>query len=315
MALWQTSAVFAAFLTTVLISLSAICGHRSARQIGGTEANFWRITFATGFLSIWAYTLGQGLEGAALPIFLMSGVLGIGLGDVAYFQALPRLGPRLTLLIVQCLTAPFAAVIEWVWLGTTLSGAQMLCAAVILAGVAFALAPGEHLHLSRNQWAAGITAGVIAALGGAGGAVLSRKAYAVLLDAGETMHPMSAGFQRVLGGCIISALSLLVVKRESVKRELGGSRVWITPETREKWSKVWFWIVLNSLAGQTLAVSCMQWAFETTPTGIVLPIIATSPIVVIPLAFVIEGERPSLRSVIGGLIAVGGVIALVRVGQ
>lgn len=307
--------VFAAFLTTVLFSLSAICGHRSARLIGGTEANFWRITFATFFLWIWSFFFGQGLQGSALLIFLFSGVLGIGLGDVAYFQALPRLGPRLTLLIVQCLTAPFGALIEWIWLGTTLTAAQVLCAAIILGGVGIALAPDEHLSLTRKQWSIGMVAGVIAALGGAGGAVLSRRAYSALQSIGETIHPMDAGFQRVLGGCIISAISLLIVKSRQVKQELGDASPRVTEETRNKWRRVWFWIVLNSLAGQTLGVSCMQKAFETTPTGIVLPIIATAPIVVIPMAYLFEGERPSVRSVVGGVIAVLGVIALVRFGN
>jgi len=307
--------VFAAFLTTVLFSLSAICGHRSVRLIGGTEANFWRITFATFFLWIWSFFFGQGLQGSALLIFLFSGVLGIGLGDVAYFQALPRLGPRLTLLIVQCLTAPFGALIEWIWLGTTLTAAQVLCAAIILGGVGIALAPDKHLSLTRKQWSIGIVAGVIAALGGAGGAVLSRRAYSALQSIGETVHPMDAGFQRVLGGCIISAISLLIVKSRLVKQELGDASLRVTEETRNKWRRVWFWIVLNSLAGQTLGVSCMQKAFETTPTGIVLPIIATAPIVVIPMAYLFEGERPSVRSVVGGVIAVLGVIALVRFGN
>jgi drug/metabolite transporter (DMT)-like permease len=35
-----------------------------------------------------------------------------------------------------------------------------------------------------------------------------------------------------------------------------------------------------------------------------------SPIVVIPIAFVMEGERPTRHSLIGGAIAVAGVIAL-----
>ena len=32
----------AALLAAVLFAISAICGYRSATQIGGTEANFWR---------------------------------------------------------------------------------------------------------------------------------------------------------------------------------------------------------------------------------------------------------------------------------
>src|SRR5437870_7828115 len=84
--------VFAAFLTTILFSISVVCGHRSAKLIGGTEANFWRLTCATFFLGIWAYGFGVGLSGDAFPVFLLSGIMGIGIGDVALFQALPRLG-------------------------------------------------------------------------------------------------------------------------------------------------------------------------------------------------------------------------------
>jgi len=54
----------------------------------------------------------------------------------------------------------------------------------------------------------------------------------------------------------------------------------------------------------------MQWALETTPTGIVLAIIAITPIVVIPLALVFEGERPSPHSIAGGALAVLWVIGL-----
>ena len=56
----------------------------------------------------------------------------------------------------------------------------------------------------------------------------------------------------------------------------------------------------------------MQRAFETTPTGIVLSITATTPIFVMPLAYLFEHEKPTRYSVIGGMIAVAGVIALVR---
>ena len=51
--------------------------------------------------------------------------------------------------------------------------------------------------------------------------------------------------------------------------------------------------------------------FRTTPTGIVLAIIAMTPIVVIPFAYVFEGERPTTQSLLGGLVAIGGVVALV----
>ena len=112
--------MFAAFLSTILFSISVISGHRTAKLIGGVEANFWRLTLATVFLSAWAFTGGHGVSGAAFPLFLLSGLIGIGIGDAGLFQALPRLGSRLSLLLLQCLTTPIAALIEWLWLGTTL---------------------------------------------------------------------------------------------------------------------------------------------------------------------------------------------------
>src|SRR4026208_1725498 len=108
--------MLAAFLSTLLFSVSVIRGHRSAKLIGGSEANFWRLALAALFLGIWSYAGGVGLGGAALPMFLLSGVVGVGVGDVALFQALPRLGSRLSLLLIQCMGAPSAALIEWAWL-------------------------------------------------------------------------------------------------------------------------------------------------------------------------------------------------------
>jgi drug/metabolite transporter (DMT)-like permease len=84
----------------------------------------------------------------------------------------------------------------------------------------------------------------------------------------------------------------------------------VVAASKKKWRRVWPWVLGNSLAGQTLGASCMLWALETTPTGIVLPIIALAPLVVIPIARVFEGERITLHSVVGGAIGVAGVIGL-----
>jgi len=55
----------------------------------------------------------------------------------------------------------------------------------------------------------------------------------------------------------------------------------------------------------------MLRALETTPTGVVLAVVALTPIFVVPLAWLFEGEKPSLRSLIGGIVGVGGVVMLI----
>ena len=301
--------MFAALLTTVLFSVSALCGHRTATRLGGVEANFWRIVGALIFLAIWANLFGRGAVGAAFWIFVWSGLAGIGLGDTAYFQALPRLGSRRTVLLTQCLTAPAAIVIEWLWLGTKLDLPEILCIAVILAGVAVALAPGDHLKIEPRRLEFGVLAAAIAALGGALGAVLSRKAYAVAHAAGEHPDPCTTGYQRVLGGAVVLGVVFLVVKWRHARRRGGDAQLKDSFSAREK-LKLWPWVLVNSLAGQTIGVSCMQWALENTRAGIVTAIIAMTPIVMLPLARIFEGERISGREMAGGLIAVAGAIGL-----
>ena len=301
--------MFAAFLAAVFFAFSAICAHRTARLVGGFAANFARLWVAGIFLAVWAYGFGHGLRGAGLPMFVLSGMVGFGLGDLGLFAALPLIGPRLTALMVQCLAAPMAALIEWLWLGTGLDTRQLCCGAAILAGVGIAIAPpdvGERIGLTsdlpnqadrRNR---GLFFGFVAALGQAGGAVISRRAYALSQASGLQVDGGTAAFQRALGGlCVVSAAFWL--SRRVDKR--GGC-------LERRWAVAWPWIIVNSLAGAVLGVSCYQWALATTPSAVVLPIVALTPLVVVPFAYFLEHERPSARSLWGGLLAVAAAAVL-----
>jgi drug/metabolite transporter (DMT)-like permease len=297
--------MFAAFLTTFLFALSAVSASRSTRVLGGVEANFWRITLATVVLGVWAHWMGSGLRGAGFLLFLWSGLVGFGIGDLALFQAYPRIGARLTILLVHCLAAPFAAVVEWLWLGTVLTPMQILSSVIILAGVALALAPEKGAKIPRAVFWAGIVFAVLAAWGQGMGAVLSRKAYLVTDLAGESIDGMSAAYQRIIAGWVVGfAMFLLVIWRARTRGMAPGVKL------PQHWRISWHWILLNGMTGPALGVSCFQWALSTQPTGVVLPIVATTPLVVIPLARWLEGERAGLRSIVGGFLAVVGAVLL-----
>jgi drug/metabolite transporter (DMT)-like permease len=300
--------VLASFLTTVLWAFSAVCGTRSARILGGTEANFWRLVCATVMLGLWAHLFGQGLGGAAFPMFFLSGVIGIG-GDIFLFQSYPRIGSRLTILIIQCGAALSGAAIEWLWQGTRLSAGQMGACATILAGVALALAPGKHLNATRRAVTLGVGFSVLAALANGIAAVLSRKANAVAAAAGESTDPATAAYQRLVGGLIVAAVCVVAVRWRRRRPQTAPVPA-DAGLTGEKWRAAWPWVLANAMAGQTFGVVCYQWALKTTPAGLVLAVISTSPVVVIPFSQVVEGEKMSRRSILGGVIAVIGAVIL-----
>jgi drug/metabolite transporter (DMT)-like permease len=287
-----------ALLTTLLWSFSVVCATRSTRYLGSAATNLTRLSLGVALLAVWAHGFGKGLGGAGLRFFLLSGLVGFGLGDVALFEALPRIGSRLTLLLAQSLAAPIGALVEWLWLGTTLSMTQIVSGLMILAGVSVALAPKNHLHLDRRHLISGIAFGLLAAVGQAGGAVLSRKAYQLVQQTGQTIDGGTAAYQRIIGGVLVAAVYFTWVKSRAHDRP------------KRNWHKAWPWMIANVLAGSVLGVSCYQWALATAPSGVVLSIVATLPLAVIPFAYRFEGDRPGLQSIIGGVIAVAGVIAL-----
>jgi drug/metabolite transporter (DMT)-like permease len=57
-------------------------------------------------------------------------------------------------------------------------------------------------------------------------------------------------------------------------------------------------------------MTCFQWEIEKTPAAIVTAIVATTPIVLLPMTRIVDGEKIGSRSLVGAMIAVAGVIGL-----
>lgn len=305
--------MFAAVLTTVLFSFAAIFANRSIKELGTTTANLGRLCVALVLLGAYAHRFGSGMGGAGLNWFLLSGVIGMGLGDLALFAAMPRLGARLTILMCQCIAVPIAIQTEWMWMDTRLTIPQIGLALLILAGVAVALMPSRSDPPKVPIAKIGFLFGFLAAVGQGLGAVLSRHAYEISALAGESIDGISSAYQRIAGGLVITATYFIVKHYLSVSAKPAHE-----VETRDRSIKAFLrqnhrglrFMLVNALCGPTIGVSCYQWALATTPSGIVLPIVATTPLVIIPFSYWLDGDRPTRRSITGGVIAVSGVVAL-----
>ena len=290
-------------LTALLFAWSVTCARQSTRHHGADLANLGRILVAFLVLGAWVLLSGREPIAPGWAWLVLSGALGLGIGDIALFHALPRIGPGLTLLLMQCLAAPFALVIEYLMLGTTLSWAQAGAAAVILGGVALALgAPAEG---DPSQRRLGIALAILAALGQACGAVSTPLAKAACLAA---QHPVpdgiSQGLVRLLGGVPV-ILGFVLWRARSLPGGLLG-------EVRRPYL-AWLalpWLVMNGLSGPSLGIACYQQALLDQPSALVLSLVALSPILALPMQWLTEGRRPGLRTWIGAAVAVGGVILL-----
>ena len=294
--------MFGTLGTTLCFALTPVLANRAAARLGSLPANFWRLLVALLVLGLWTFWAGRRPGPDAAAWFLIGGVAGFGVGGVAMFQSLPRLGSNLSTLIVQCVTVPVAAVTEYFWLGTALTPLQMLGAALTVTGIVVGLLPRSLTRVSPAQFSAGVSWALLSAVGQGAGAVFSRKAFAVALAAHQPVDPGTAACYRVVGGLVVAGLVLLWPRPASGANPIPAGRAWP-------------WVVGNALTGPVLGVTCYQWALRTTAAGLVQPIVATAPLLTIPLAVWIEhAPRPRASYYAGTLLAIIGAttIALAR---
>ncbi len=300
-----------AFLTALFFAGNAVCARRAALHYGATAGNCLRLLLAVAILGAWAHAAGQGVGGGAFGWFFISGCVGFGIGGLTMFHALPLIGSNLSMLVVQCGSAVAAAAIEWLWLGTRLSAAPAGLAALTLGGVAMGLAtlPGDvrqdrpPVPGSLPRFVLGASLAASSAIAQGAGAVLSRKAFAVLRENGFAMDPPTSAYQRALGGLAVAAIAMVLVRW----------RPELPPEAASVPARAvspWIWVILNTLLGPVLGVTCYQWALRSTPAGIVLPIVATAPLLTVPIARALEHSRVPGRYWIGAGLAVIGAAGL-----
>ncbi|MDZ8118517.1 DMT family transporter [Pontiella agarivorans] len=301
-----------AFLTTLFWSYCLIPARQSVAQLGENAANFWRLLAGMAVLGLLALCGGITLNHNVFFWLFISGIIGFGFGDIGVWFALPRIGSRLTLLMVHCIAAPLAGLAEWLWLGTTVGIVQLISLAIILCGIALALAPErEEEKKADHRYGSGILFGLLAAAGQGLGAVCSRKAFSVFDESGISSVSdyiflgSTSGFIRLTGGILIAGLFWLISRWHTRWRSPPDSLHQNDPLSGKVRN-----ILLCALAGPILGVICYQWALATTPSLIVQLIVSTSPLVILPMAWFIEHDRPSGRSLLGTVVAVLGVVIL-----
>ena len=245
--------MFVSFLAALFFALNATCASHSVRAVGPLRANLGRLLIATVLLALFAHTLGHGFRSASTGWFFLGGVIGVGLGDLGVYAALPLLGSRLTVLMTQCLAAPIAAFGEWWWLGTRLSALQLIWGSVILLGVAVAIIPGRSRPPRVQVRPMGFLFGLVAAGGQGFGALASRKGGLVAVAAGESVGNFTFGFNaayhRILAGLVFVAGWFLV--RHLLSRSPGSAPA--RPADAAGRHRRYLWMLANGLAGPVAA--------------------------------------------------------------
>jgi drug/metabolite transporter (DMT)-like permease len=283
---------FAALAAAVIWAIASYIYIFLGKQISASTLNFAKSGIAILLTLVTLLSLGElfpTVSWETMALLSLSGVLGIGMGDTAFFASLSRLGSRRALLL-ESLSPPLTALSALVWLQEQLSPLAYLGIALTITGVAWVVVERttDMIQPYPHSWA-GTGFGLLAALGQACGAVTSRAALA-----NTAVNPLWSTFIRLTAGVFALGLWMLVRQRSQLDfRALRSPRFLLT-------------LVGASFASTFLAIWLQQTALKYAAAGIAQALSATSPLFVIPIALFL-GESVSLRAVLGVFIALSGI--------
>jgi drug/metabolite transporter (DMT)-like permease len=237
------------------------------------------------------------LPARTLGLLSVSGLVGLTLGDSAYFGAMTILGVRRALLLLS--TAPvFAALGDALWLGRPPRAVEVAAIAAVLAGVALVVREQPATadaapERPRSTMILGVLFGIGSGVGQAGGSLVSRAA----MESGAT--PLETALVRVpaalAGMVLLSAVTgrLVPDARSLARPRLAGA------------------IALAAFVGTYLGIWLAQLAIgRASSTAVASTLLATSPIFALPLGRWLNGERITSRALAGTLLACSGLGAL-----
>ena len=295
-----------AIFASLFFALSAVVSQRASRIFGAIPANFYRLCIACLVLGLVTLSVDasfgtSSLHDGIFQRFFWSGLVGFGMGDIALFLAYARLGSRLTILINWCAAAITSAAGDYWMRQHFVTWPQWIGIGAIMAGLLVALWPADAAQRVKHP-AGGVLFAIIAGASMGVGTVMSSQAIDAAYSLGVQVHGFSQAFQRSTAGLAAALVAFLCVK-------FLPQRPVETPV--RKWKNKPFWLISTALFAPVLGVSCYQWALSLTGSStIVVAIAATSTLLVIPLARLMEKDKPAGRQIAGTILAAAGVIAL-----
>jgi drug/metabolite transporter (DMT)-like permease len=284
--------VAAALAAALCWTLASGLWRRLPTSLGPAELNLLKNLIALAVQLPLLLGSAPDLPLGATGLLLLSGVLGIALGDSFYFAALRRLGTRRTLTFDAGGPAVTAAagcllLAEWPgprqWLGISL-----ISLAVVLVARQRPMAEAEGGLLAQQRLGVGLA--LAALLCGGSGALLARAALRT-----SGLDPWHAATLRLLAATLV-LLPLLGRLMTHLRR----------PRPRPP-GRRWLLVLAATLLGTSAGIGLQQLALAQLPGGLAVALLATAPVLAVPLA-PLEGDRPGALGVLAALLAVLGVV-------
>ena len=285
----------AALLAATLWSVTGLLATGPVRSIGVIPFNALRMLSVGLLLMVWLLLTRQWQwpEPGAMTALILSGFVGIYLGDTLLFFSVKILGPRMAGLLfatnapISFLFGVFILHESYYWLN--LVGVVAVSAGVFIAILSRAKAGTHYLEAANGNVKLGLITGF--------GSALCQALGTLIL-----FNTMRNGQDPVFASMVrISVASLFLISSLFFPAFSGGFKSYLKLNR-----KIYSQILLSGVLGMGIGMSLLLWAVKVAPLGIVSILSATTPVMILPILWIWTGQRPALPSFIAAAILVTG---------
>lgn len=290
------SGELSALATAILWSFTSLCFSEASVRVGSLQVNVTRLLIAALFLIFTILLMGLpfNLSSSQLINLSLSGLIGLIFGDTFLFRAYQNIGARLSQLLMASAPA-MTAILAFFWLGEVFSIWGIIGMVVTLVGIAMVVMEKNEVPSSKYKISkSGIFYGFLGALGQAAGLIFAKKAFAE-----GDINGFVATFIRIIASIIV-----ILPAGIAIKRYKNPFRIF------SKDKKALGFTTAGSILGPYLGITFSLIAVANTKVGIAATIMATSPIIMLPMIKYFYKEKLSWRSITGAFVAVAGVAIL-----
>ena len=266
------------------------------RRIGSVQVNVVRLVIAAVLLilTILAANLSIRLSFGQYAYLGISGLIGLVFGDTFLFKSFHVNGARISMLIMS-LAPAISAILAYIILGEMLSAWGIIGIIVTTAGIVLVVVSNQQSGYSKVKLTRiGLLYGFLGALGQGAGLVFARLAFVE-----GDINGFVATFVRIAASLVVLLPLTLMTGR--IKDPVGV--FW-----NDK--RALMLTIGGAIFGPYLGITLSLIAIMYTKVGIAATLIATVPILMLPLVRIIYKERLSWHAIVGACVAVGGVAIL-----
>ncbi len=290
-----------AALAALSWAVGSLFSAAASSRMGAFAFTRWRLFFALTLL--WALALFTGqwrsLDASHIALLALSGFIGIFIGDTALFACMNRLGPRRSGVLFAT-HAIFSTLLAWLFLGETLWGWTLVGGSLLVSGVMVAIVWGRReseTHAWENTQGSlwkGVLLGLLAAASHSAATLMIKPLMVAGVDA------VSASAVRT-SASFLAHLALLWAGAKVARLQSP-----LTPST-----------LLNTAASAVVAMALgmtlVSQALKTGQANLVGIFSSLTPILLLPLLWVVYRRHPAWGAWGGAVMAVvGAALILVQ---